>query len=80
MYPEAIEKHLGYIDIIIGIGEAIGPTVSGILIGYLQYMITMVSIGASGIVAFFITVLFIPSAYNQKVTHDMIKELDNIEK
>jgi len=69
-------KYIGYIEISVGVGLGLGPTIGSVVFKFLGYEDTMYFFGGLNFLALVICCSLIPGALNETLTEE---ELDEIE-
>ena len=64
LFPHDVTSVVQQIEIYVGIGLGLGPTIGSILYGYLDYEGTMYVYGVFNIIALAACILFIPASLN----------------
>jgi hypothetical protein len=80
LYPNDIEKYIGFLEIVLAIGEMGAPNGSGALYDVFAtdpdinpFKWAMVLIGSFGLFSLAVTIFLIPSAYNNTVSDEEIE-------
>lgn len=70
-------KYIGYVEISVGVGLGLGPTIGSVVFKYLQYEFTMYFFGVLNLVALVICFWLIPGVLNNRVSQDELDEIDD---
>lgn len=76
IFSNEIMKYIGYIEISVGVGLGLGPTIGSVVFKFLGYEDTMYFFGGLNFIALVICCSLIPGALNETLTEE---ELDEIE-
>lgn len=68
LYQDQMMKYIGYIEIAIGIGLGMGPTVGSVVYSYVNYDGTMYFFGVINLVGVLICFLLIPGSLNKTIS------------
>jgi hypothetical protein len=60
MFSEDVMKYIAYIEIVVGLGLGIGPTLGSAVYGTLQYANTMYFFGVINLIGMFACILMLP--------------------
>lgn len=77
LYQDQMMKYIGYIEIAIGIGLGMGPTVGSVVYSYVEYDGTMYFFGMVNLIGVLVCFLFIPNSLNNTISK---QELERINK
>ena len=68
-------RYIGYIEIAVGCGLGLGPTLGSVVYGYLLYEKTMYFFGALNTLGLIFCIFGIPSELNMSATEEEVAEL-----
>lgn len=75
LYQDQMMKYIGYIEIAIGVGLGMGPTVGSIVYSFLKYEGTMYFFGMVNLLGVLLCYFLIPASLNKKIS---AKDLEKI--
>ena len=76
IFSDQIMKYIGYIEISVGVGLGLGPTLGSIVYNKLDYEGTMYMFGCLNFVTMLICILLIPSELNKTASDEEIAEYE----
>jgi len=68
-------RYIGYIEIAVGCGLGLGPTLGSFVYGYLAYEKTMYFFGALNTMGLLFCILGVPNELNMSATEEEVAEL-----
>jgi len=69
-------KYISYIELVVGMGLALGPALGSVVYGFLEYDGTMYFFGVLNTVAMLCCWFFIPNELNKTVSSEEIAEFE----
>ena len=76
IYSSDMMRYIGYIEICVGLGLGLGPSIGSFVYGYLGYAGTMYLFAGLNGFATVLCVFLIPNALNQTISEDIMAELE----
>ena len=76
IFSDNVMKYISYIELVVGMGLALGPALGSVVYGFLQYSGTMYFFGALNTCAMLCCYFFIPSELNKTVSYEEIAEFE----
>jgi len=76
IFSHDIMRYIGYIEISVGVGLGLGPTIGSVVYKYLYYQNTMYFFGALNFAALLICQCMIPSELNRTISEEELSEID----
>lgn len=70
-------KYIGYVEISVGVGLGLGPTIGSIIFTYSDYQWTMYAFGAINFFALILCMVLIPSVLNNSASEEEIEEYED---
>lgn len=74
IFSSEIMKYIGYVEISVGVGLGLGPTIGSIIFTYTDYQWTMYAFGAINFFALLLCFALIPSVLNNSVSEEEVEE------
>lgn len=76
IFSDDIMRYIGYIEISVGVGLGMGPTIGSIVFKYLYYEWTMYFFGFLNLVALLICTVLLPNFLNKTLSEEEIAEME----
>lgn len=76
IYSTEIAKYLTYIEIVVGLGIGLGPTIGSFVYKYLDYSGTMYFFAGLNLLGVLMCYVFLPSELNKTMTSQEIEEIE----
>jgi MFS family permease len=76
MFSDELMKHIGYVEIAVGVGMGMGPVIGSLFFSFLDYEGTMYAFGIVCFFATFMCIYMIPSDFNDVLGDDELAEIE----
>ena len=82
IYVDEMMKYIGYIEICVGVGLGLGPTLAGFIQGQIStdsnvsYPYTMYIFGGFDLAALALCIFMIPNSLNQTISEEEIQQIE----
>ena len=79
IFTDNMMKYIGYVEICVGLGLGLGPTIGSVFYSYLEYAGTMYLFAGLDGLGMLVCIIFIPSALNETVSEEEMAQLEFFE-
>jgi MFS family permease len=76
IFSDNVMKYISYIELVVGMGLALGPAIGSVVYGFLNYDGTMYFFGGLNTIAMLCCWFFIPNELNKTVSYEEIAEFE----
>ena len=79
IFTDNMMKYIGYVEICVGLGLGLGPTIGSVFYSYLEYAGTMYLFAGLDGLGMLVCIFFIPGALNETVSEEELAQMEFFE-